>query len=212
MMFLVDNYEMKYYAFDEEDFEFCDLDENDEEIYVDDLVDLEAKIYEINDYAYDKYELFYDVRDVEENYDYGGDLKKSLVIPNDLDDFLIKYIDMIGDDNSHFEITSALINNYNTYKFDEETNRFIYYNMMEISEVISGKRECRVKEKEFYALMIGHENVQGTPHWAYSEREDRLSINYITGYQGDVIKMTKDEWSKLTINESNALFALTLKK
>lgn len=211
MMFLVDNFEMKYYAFDEEDFEFCELDENDNEIYIDDLDELESQIYEINDYAYDKYELFYNIRDVDEYYKYGGDLKKSLVIPNDLDDFLIKYVDMMGDDNSHFEITSALINNYKENKFDEETNRFIYYNMMEISEVISGKRECRVKEKEFYALMIGHENVQGTPHWAYSRRKNKLSINYITGYQGDVIKMTRDEWEKLNINETNAIFTLTLK-
>lgn len=211
MMFLVDNFEMKYYAFDEEDFEFCELDENDNEIYIDSLDELESQIYEINDYAYDKYELFYNIRDVDEYYKYGGDLKKSLVIPNDLDDFLIKYVDMIGDDSSHFEITNALIEAYNAHKFNDETNNFIFFNMMEISEVISGKRECRVKEKEFYALMIGHENVQGTPHWAYSRRKNRLSINYITGYQGDVIKMTKDEWSKLNINESNAIFTLTLK-
>lgn len=137
---------------------------------------------------------------------------KKLIMPKDLYNWFGKYVDMIGDDISHFEITSALLQNYRTLKFEDETRRFINYNMMEISEVISGKREYEVEEDEFYALMIGYENVQGTPHWAYSRRKDRLSINYLTGYHGDVIKMTRDEWSKLNINDSNAIFTLTLKK
>ena len=137
---------------------------------------------------------------------------KKLIVPKDLDRFLLKYVDMIGDDSSHFEITLALLQKYQVCRFEDETRRFISYNMMEISEVISGKREYEVEKEEFYALMVGYENVQGTPHWAYSRRKNRLSINYITGYHGDVIKMTKDEWNKLNINDSNAIFTLTLKK
>lgn len=136
---------------------------------------------------------------------------KKLIVPIDLGMFFKRNADMIGDDSSYFEVLNDLMNDYDTHAFEDETRRFINYYMMEISEVISGKREYRNEEDEFYALMIGHENVQGTPHWAYSRRKNRLSINYITGYQGDVIKMTKDEWNKLNINETNALFTLTLK-
>ena len=212
MMFLVDNFEMKYYAFDEDDFEFCELDENDNEVYVDDLDELGSLIYdEINNYTYNKYEIFSNFRDVSENYKYGGNMMKKLVLPKHLYGWLGNYIDMIGDDSVYFEIITDLITDYNYNVFEDETRRFIHYNMMEISEVISGKREYRVEEDEFYALMIGYENVQGTPHWAYSRRKDRLSINYLTGYQGDVIKMTKDEWNKLNVNESNAIFTQTLK-
>lgn len=137
---------------------------------------------------------------------------KKLIVPRDLYKWLMYYVDMKDDDYNVFEAINDIMVDYHSHKFQDETRRFIYYYMDEICEVISGKREYEVEEDEFYALMIGYENVQGTPHWAYSRRKDRLSINYLTGYHGDVIKMTRDEWSKLNINDSNAIFTLTLKK
>lgn len=71
---------------------------------------------------------------------------KKLIVPKDLGRFFESYVDMIGDDTCYFEITSELVKHYHMNRFKDETKRFIFYYMMEISEVISGKREYEVEK------------------------------------------------------------------
>src|SRR5574344_1361014 len=136
---------------------------------------------------------------------------KKLIVPKDLYGWLGNYVDMMGDDSSYFEVLNDLMNDYHGCVFDDETLRFIYYYMREISEVISGKREYDVEKEAFYALIKGWEKSHGTPHWAYHGTQGGFTINYHTGYPEVIVKMTKDEWNELGIDDSNAIFTLTLK-
>ena len=133
-----------------------------------------------------------------------------LKVTKDLAMFFDNYYDMIGDDSTSFEIIHDLINDLNYNLFEDDTKEFIHLNMNEIFEVISGKREYEVEKEEFYALIKGHEKVQGTPHWAYNGAQEGFTINYYSGYPGVNIKMTKDEWEELGINDSNACFSTSL--
>ena len=75
---------------------------------------------------------------------------ETLIVPNDLGKFLDSYVDMIGDDSMTFEIINDLLEDYHDHQFQDETRRFIYYYMTDISEVISGKREYVVAGEDFY--------------------------------------------------------------
>ena len=136
---------------------------------------------------------------------------EKLIVPKRLAMFFDNYYDMIGDDVASFEIIHDLMNDYNYNLFDDATREFIHLNMNVIFDVISGKIEYEEEKDEFYALIIGLENEPGTPHWAYNPSENRLSINYLSGHQEEVNKMSKDEWNKLNISNKNAIFTKELK-
>ena len=74
-----------------------------------------------------------------------NDKLETLIVPNDLGNWLGDYVDMIGDDSCAFEIINDLLEDYHDHQFQDETRRFIYYYMVDISEVISGKREYAVE-------------------------------------------------------------------
>lgn len=85
---------------------------------------------------------------------------------------------------------------------------FIYNNKKELIEVILGSREYKIEEPLYYALVKGHERINGSfRYWNVNTSNNRLFVGgrlfknskYLT-------KMSKSEWSKLGINEDNADF------
>ena len=69
MKYLVNNYNMTYSIFNENDFKFYDYDENDVENIIDNLSDLNILIKKYNESTYDDFEI---TNEINENYKYEG--------------------------------------------------------------------------------------------------------------------------------------------
>lgn len=135
---------------------------------------------------------------------------ETLVVPVELGVWLE---DMkIGQSSHYFTMIDAL-NHYWETIIGSETGGFIFKYKKELIEVIIGTRRYRVeKEPKYYAMIKGHElmtdeGIWDCRYWNLSTSDgvvfpsDRFSQDsrFLT-------KMSKEDWSKCGINDSNADF------
>ena len=134
---------------------------------------------------------------------------ETLTVPSDLGEWLQSR--SIGDSLTYFSTIDALYHYWESV-ISSPTGSFITDNKKELIEVILGTREYRVEEPLYCALIKGHELIIG---------EDELNYSYwnLDTHDGDVFpsnrcsyrgrflnEMSKEDWNKIGINDSNADF------
>lgn len=131
---------------------------------------------------------------------------ETLVVPKELGVWLE---DMkIGQSSHYFTMIDALFHYWDTI-IGSETGGFIFKNKKELIEVIIGSRGYRIeKEPRYYALIKGHElSSNEFKYWnckAYNSGELLVGSKYPKA--SCINRMTKDNWNKIGINDSNADF------
>ena len=113
----------------------------------------------------------------------------------------------LGNPKGYFTMIDSLFNYWNNVT-DSSLDNFIDDNKKELIEVIIGSREYKVGEPLYYALIKGHELSSNESKYWNSEVYD--SGDLFIGQKGPrakcVNRMTKENWNRLGINESNAEF------
>ena len=135
---------------------------------------------------------------------------ETLVVPLDLGEWLQSR--RIGDSGAYFTTLDALYHYWESI-ISSPTGSFISDNKKELIEVIIGSRGYRIeKEPKYYAMIKGHElmtdeGIWDCRYWNLSTSDgvvfpsDRFSQDsrFLT-------KMSKEDWSKCGINDTNADF------
>lgn len=135
---------------------------------------------------------------------------ETLVVPKELGKWLQSR--SIGHSGAYFNTIDSLFNYWNTVT-SSPLGDFITQNKKEIIEVILGSRGYRIeKEQKYYALIKGHElmtdeGIWDCRYWNLSTSDgvvfpsDRFSQDsrFLT-------KMSKEDWNKCGINDTNADF------
>lgn len=135
---------------------------------------------------------------------------ETLVVPEELG---VWFEDVeLGEPGNYFTTIDKLFHYWDTV-IGSKTGDFISQNKKEILEVIIGSRGYRIeKEPKYYALIKGHElmtdeGIWDCRYWNLSTSDgvvfpsDRFSQDsrFLT-------KMSKEDWNKCGINDTNADF------
>ena len=132
---------------------------------------------------------------------------ETLIVPEELGKWLRD--NELGDSRSHVAMIVAL-NYYWDTIFVSPLGEFIAENKKELIEVIIGSREYKVEEPLYYALIKGHELIAGEDackYWKCDMRNGSMFLsNRYSHYGRYLAEMSKSEWNKLGINDSNADF------
>ena len=135
---------------------------------------------------------------------------ETLVVPKELGKWLQSK--GIGHSGAYFTMLDAMLHYWETVA-GSKTGLFIAQNRKELIEVIIGSRGYRIeKEPKYYAMIKGHElmtdeGIWDCRYWNLSTSDgvvfpsDRFSQDsrFLT-------KMSKEDWSKCGINDTNADF------
>lgn len=137
------------------------------------------------------------------------DKLETLVVPEELGAWLEER--GFGISGAYFTVINELFH-YWENTIGSSTGDFITENKKELIEVILGTRGYEIEGPLYYALAKGHELIKGKGGW----EPKYWNLNTTDGsiFIGDqatiddkyLIKMSKEEWNKLGINDSNADF------
>ena len=134
---------------------------------------------------------------------------ETLVVPEELGKWLQSMA--IRESGAYFSTIGAMYRYWETVA-GSPTGDFIVQNKKELIEVIIGSRGYRVEKPLYYALIKGHElmtdeGIWDCRYWNLSTSDgvvfpsDRFSQDSIF-----LTKMSKEDWSKCGINDTNADF------
>lgn len=134
---------------------------------------------------------------------------ETLIVPEELGKWLRD--NESGCSRSHVAMIVAL-NYYWDTIFVSPLGEFIAENKKELIEVIIGSREYKVEEPLYYALVKGHELITDKGDWTFKYWKFDTSNGGVfpshrfTQHGNFLIEMSKKDWGKLGINDSNADF------
>ena len=130
---------------------------------------------------------------------------ETLTVPTDLGEWLQSR--GIGESLTYFSTIDALYHYWESV-ISSPTGSFITDNKKELIEVILGSRGYRVEEPLYYALIKGHELVDtARVYWDYDKYDDSVFISELYSLPDNFLtEMSKSEWNKLGINDSNEDF------
>ena len=130
---------------------------------------------------------------------------ETLVVPLDLGEWLQSR--RIGDSGAYFTTLDALYHYWESI-ISSPTGSFISNNKKELIEVIIGSRGYRIETPLYCALIKGHELIDtGKVYWDYDKSNDIVLISELYSLPDNFMtEMSKLEWNKLGINDSNADF------
>ena len=130
---------------------------------------------------------------------------ETLTVPTDLGEWLQSR--GIGESLTYFSTIDALYHYWESV-ISSPTGSFITDNKKELIEVILGTRGYRVEAPLYSALIKGHELIDtGRVYWDYNKSDDSVFINELYSLPDSFLtEMTKAEWDKVGINDSNADF------
>lgn len=130
---------------------------------------------------------------------------ETLVVPEELGVWLQ---DMEIGQSSHYFTTIDALSHYWDTIIGSETGGFIFKNKKELIEVIIGSRGYRIEKPLYRALIKGHELIDSAKnYWYFNKSVDGVFIsNVYNTYHNFLWEMTKAEWNKVGINDSNADF------
>lgn len=126
---------------------------------------------------------------------------ETLVVPKYVDDWITKY----REDFDLYPALKELENNtlgweltYHWYRTN--THKFV-------SAYLTGEYEVE-EEPLYYALVKGHELIDsGKVYWIHAKNNDDVFISVLHSSDGNFLaEMSKEDWNKLGINDSNADF------
>lgn len=130
---------------------------------------------------------------------------ETLVVPEELGVWLGDV--ELGEPGNYFTTIDKLFHYWDTV-IGSKTGDFISQNKKEILEVIIGSRGYRVEKPLYYALVKGHELLSDSlKYWnckAYNSGHLLVGSKYPK--DNCINRMTKNNWNKLGINDSNADF------
>ena len=116
----------------------------------------------------------------------------------------------LGNPKRYFTMIESLLY-YCKTSMDCSIDKFINENKKELIEVILGSRGYKVEEEPlYYALIKGHEMMTDKGDWTFkywkfdTSNGDVFPSHRFTQNGNFLIVMSKVEWSKLGINDSNA--------
>ena len=134
---------------------------------------------------------------------------ETLIVPEELGKWLRD--NESGCSRTHVAMIVAL-NYYWDTIFVSPLGEFIAENKKELIEVIIGSREYKVEEPLYCALIKGHELMVDEGdltyrHWNLDVSDGRVFPGHRLPRHGAYLnEMSKSEWNKLGINDSNADF------
>ena len=132
---------------------------------------------------------------------------ETLVVPTDLGEWLKSR--ELGESGAYFSTIDALFH-YWEYAPDTEVFNFISQNKKELIEVILGSRGYRVDKPLYHALIKGHELIAGEDackYWKCDMRNGSMFLSNRHSHYGRYLaEMSKLDWIRLGINDSNADF------
>ena len=130
---------------------------------------------------------------------------ETLTVPKDLGEWLQSR--GIGESLTYFSTIDALYHHWEGV-ISSSTGSFIADNKKELIEVILGTRGYRVDKPLYHALIKGHELINnGKIYWNYVKSDGSVLISEpFRPTDFFLSEMTKEEWNKLGINDSNADF------
>ena len=133
------------------------------------------------------------------------DKLETLTVPTDLGEWLQSR--GIGESLTYFSTIDALYHYWESV-ISSPTGSFITDNKKELIEVILGSRGYEVEEPLYYALIKGHELIDtGRVYWDYDKSDESVFISELYSLPDNFLtEMSKSEWNKLGINDSNADF------
>lgn len=138
------------------------------------------------------------------------DKLKVLVVPEELGIWLKGQ--ELGNPKRYFNMIESLIY-YCRTTMNCSLDEFISNNKKELIEVILGNRGYKVEEEPlYYALIKGHEMMTDKGDWTFkywkfdTSNGDVFPSHRFTQNGNFLIEMSKVEWSKLGVNNSNADF------
>ena len=130
---------------------------------------------------------------------------ETLVVPRDLGEWLQSR--EICEPLVYFSIIGSLFNYWDT-TLDPSVFDFISRNKKELIEVILGTRGYRIEEPLYHALIKGHELVHDYDiYWNCDKYDNDVFVSRLhPPLDNFTTELSKEEWNKLGINDSNADF------
>ena len=130
---------------------------------------------------------------------------ETLVVPVELGKWLQSR--EMGKPGIYFSTIDALFHYWDSAP-DTAVFNFISQNKKELIEVILGTRGYRVETPLYCALIKGHELTDtGRVYWDYDKSDNSVFISELYSLPDNFLtEMSKSEWNKLGINDSNADF------
>ena len=130
---------------------------------------------------------------------------ETLTVPTDLGEWLQSR--GIGESLNYFSTIDALYHYWESI-ISSPTGSFITDNKKELIEVILGTREYRIETPLYCALIKGHELVGSYDiYWNYDKFDNSVLVGGLYPlYDNFTTEMSKREWIKIGINDSNADF------
>ena len=130
---------------------------------------------------------------------------ETLTVPEELGKWLEDV--ELGEPGNYFTTIDKLFHYWDTV-IGSKTGDFISQNKKEILEVIIGSRGYRIEKPLYRALIKGHELIDSAKsYWYFNKSVDGVFIsNVYNTYHNFLWEMTKAEWNKVVINDSNADF------
>lgn len=131
---------------------------------------------------------------------------ETLVVPKELGAWLENR--QLGDPDFYFTMIEELFKYWRSYSLDFSLGNFIFENKKELIEVILGSREYKIEGPLYYALVKGHKLLAGDfNHWNLDALNNALFVgSRLFKLDRHLTEMSKSEWNKLGINDSNADF------
>src|SRR5574344_1452924 len=133
---------------------------------------------------------------------------ETLVVPKELGKWLQSMA--IRESGAYFSTIGAMYRYWETV-VGSPIGDFIVQNKKELIEVIIGSRGYRIEKPLYRAFIKGHELIDGAKsYWYFNKAVDGVFIsNACHTLLWEITEMTKAEWNKLGINDSNADFIET---
>ena len=134
---------------------------------------------------------------------------ETLTVPIDLGEWLQSR--GIGESLTYFSTIDALYHYWESV-ISSPTGSFITDNKKELIEVILGTRGYRVEEPLYCALIKGHELITDKGNWTFKYWKTDTSdgrvfpSHRLKNHDDFLTEMSKEEWNKVGINDSNADF------
>lgn len=131
---------------------------------------------------------------------------ETLIVPKELGAWLENR--QLGDPDFYFTMIEELFKYWRSYSLDFSLGNFISENKKELIEVILGSREYKIEGPLYYALVKGHEVIDGAlKYWNFDPRNNGLFVSAReVGRDMYIKEMSKSGWNKLGIDDSNANF------
>ena len=130
---------------------------------------------------------------------------ETLTVPIDLGEWLQSR--KMGKPGVYFSTIDALYHYWDTAP-DTSVFDFISRNKKELIEVILGTRGYRIEKPLYCALIKGHDVSNSDDiYWNYDKYDNDVFVSRLyPSHDNFLTEMSKEEWNKLGINDSNADF------